>query len=194
MRCDPANPTTSTSTPPADRPLLARKPRRQAAALLAGAVTSATLFAVVGPATTAEAAGPAGWLSTVTGQVNQSVVDSAVTAGGSLYTVGYFEETATWTGTSSSITLTSGGDRDVFLARYGTNGGLLWVRTISSPDWDRVTSVSVAADGTVYVGGSVTAPATIATPGANITITPSGGGYDGFVARFDADGNAQWAR
>jgi hypothetical protein len=71
---------------------------------------------------------------------------------------------------------------DVFVARYGASGDLLWLRELDSGARDVV--LSAAPDG---AGGVFLAGITLGTLGAS-----SAGQEDVWLARFDAAGNAQW--
>ena len=85
--------------------------------------------------------------------------------------------------------LSSLGLDDMFLAKFDPEGGHLWSRSFGSTSVDRVNGIDVDADGSVYVGGFVGGAVTLAG-----TTYPALGSLDGFVARFDAAGELQWAR
>lgn len=88
---------------------------------------------------------------------------------------------------STAVAETNPSDRlDAFLARYDRTGERIWLHQFGSVEEDYIASVSVAADGTVYVGGSSFG-----------TVSPipeeiSRDGFDGFVARYDNAGSRQW--
>ncbi|WP_420638471.1 SBBP repeat-containing protein [Candidatus Poriferisocius sp.] len=142
--------------------------------------------------------------------------------------------------TSGSLVGQNQGGRDVFLARYSPEGELAWSRQFGGPENDSPLGVSVAPDGSVYVGGFTEGD--LAGPhqgsadvwlarfaadgqelwraqlggeqwdrgfdvaafngGAYITGYTAGvldpgtdlGGFDGFAARYDADGTLEWVR
>ena len=76
------------------------------------------------------------------------------------------------------------GHRDVYLARYSPDGQLRWSRQTGGPKNDSPLGVSVAPDGTIYVGGF--------TEGD--FASPNQGSADVWLARYDADGNELWRR
>lgn len=81
---------------------------------------------------------------------------------------------------------------DVFLAKFNTNGNLLW-GTYYGDERLRDIGSGVAIDtfrSSVYITGHTFNNKSIATPGAYQSIL--GGASDAFLARFDQDGKLQW--
>jgi hypothetical protein len=78
------------------------------------------------------------------------------------------------------------GGTDAFVAKYDDNGVRLWVRQFGSANDDFAFGVAVDASGNVYAAG--------ATYGSVDNTTPSAGGADMMLLRYDTDGNLQWAR
>lgn len=86
------------------------------------------------------------------------------------------------------------GGSDVFLARYDGSGRLRWSRILGGSGDDIGRSVAVCPDGSVVVAGSFESSAVF---GALLWVPlglASNGGADGFVARYDPDGNLLWVR
>ncbi len=50
---------------------------------------------------------------------------------------------------------TSAGESDAFVRKYDSAGTELWTRQFGSSGWDVAGSVSVGADGAIYVAGNV---------------------------------------
>ena len=109
--------------------------------------------------------------------------DVVVDHDGNLYVVGFYEGTASFTGSGTTgTTLRSAGGMDAFLLKYGPDGSLLWSRSIGGWSADYGWSAELGPDGDVvvsgrhgygFVAGEVAAPP-----------TSSGG----FVLRYDPDG------
>ncbi|MET4582316.1 enterochelin esterase-like enzyme [Conyzicola nivalis] len=78
---------------------------------------------------------------------------------------------------------TSAGDKDAVVAHVDASGTVLWATQFGSSGEDKGFAVAAAPNGGVYVGGTAGA----AMPGAT-----GAGGYDGWVARFDAAGAREW--
>jgi len=108
------------------------------------------------------------------------------------YVTGWFTGTATFgQGEANQTTLTSAGDRDVFLAKYNTNGLLQWVKRAGAGGASTDQGMAVAVDqlGTIYMSGFFgdrvpTASATFGQGETNQTTLTSAGGSDIFVAKF----------
>ena len=86
--------------------------------------------------------------------------------------------------TEGSLAGDNQGRRDVYLARYSPDGELRWSRLTGGPQNDSPLGVSVAPDGSIYVGG--------VTDGDYAS--PNRGSADVWLARYDADGNELWRK
>ncbi len=105
---------------------------------------------------------------------------------GNIYLTGYFHGAASF----ESITLTSQGGSDTFLAKYDSSGILIWIKQPSSVATDRGYGISTDESGNSVITGYFEKTITF----GNISLT-SGGNYpDAFIAKYDASGNALWAR
>jgi len=76
------------------------------------------------------------------------------------------------------------GGTDAFLRRYDHDGNTVWTRQFGTTASDTATAVGVSATG-VYVAGYTSG----ALPG-QVQV----GGFDAFIARYDANGSAGWTR
>ncbi|MCE3229783.1 MAG: hypothetical protein K0S32_4334 [Bacteroidetes bacterium] len=90
---------------------------------------------------------------------------------------------------NSTITLTTAGDNDIFIAKYDMGGNLIWAKREGGGKSERGMGVANDAAGNVYVCGHITD-----TSNFNGTTAPGYGGKDIFVAKYDMNGNFQWAR
>ena len=86
--------------------------------------------------------------------------------------------------TQGSLAGDNQGQRDVYLARYTPSGELRWALQTGGPMNDSPLGVSVAPDGSIYVGGFTDGDFASANQGS----------ADVWLARFDADGNELWRR
>lgn len=85
--------------------------------------------------------------------------------------------------------LTSAGQNDVYVAKFDVNGHHLWSRQFGDADPQLGRSVAVDGSGNIIVAGSM--QGSVDFGGGPLT---SAGGYDIFVAKFDADGNHLWSQ
>ncbi len=113
----------------------------------------------------------------------------ATDGNGNAYLTGFFKGTAEFDPSGSSSTLTSGGSRDVFVAKYNASIGLSWVKRMGGNDDDVGRSIESDSSGLVSLTGSFK---------GDIDLKPSSGGFgpytskgqnDIFVAGFSANGN-----
>jgi len=105
------------------------------------------------------------------------------------YVTGRFSGTATFGGT----TLVSAGDIDIFLAKYGPTGDLLWIVQAGGPYEDFGTSLDFDTAGNIYVTGAFTNTATFrSTNGATKTVTGTGSTI--FLAKYLPSGDLVWVQ
>lgn len=90
------------------------------------------------------------------------------------------------TGSLASDGSTGAGGYDMFLGKYNASGGEEWVRQLGSGGNDAGRGVAADGDGGVYVAGYTTSDLD--------NNTYLGGEYDGFVAKYDAEGRKKWTR
>lgn len=86
--------------------------------------------------------------------------------------------------TGASLGGTHAGSDDAFLAKYSASGNLLWARQLGTSGLDGGNSVSADGLGNVYIAGGTRG----SLAGNNA------GGYDAFLAKYDASGNLLWTR
>ena len=77
------------------------------------------------------------------------------------------------------------GKSDGFVAKFDGNGTRVWLRQFGSEDADYAYALAVGADGASFVTGFTYG----SLPG-----NASSGNIDGYLARFDANGNLSWIR
>ena len=111
--------------------------------------------------------------------------DVGVDAAGNAYVAGNFNGTADF----GPFTLTNVGQGDAFIVKYAPTGEVLWARSGGGPAVDEALAAAVDAAGNAYVAGSFNGTATFGA----FTVASAGGG-DLFVARYDPNGQALWAR
>jgi len=110
------------------------------------------------------AAGTLAWKKTLGGTGTDYSFGIAVGADGAVYVTGR---------TNSS----SAGGYDFFLAKYNADGALAWKKTLGGNGADYGESITVSADGAIYVTGQTNS---------------AGVGGDVLVAKYNADGTLAW--
>ncbi|MES2284136.1 MAG: SBBP repeat-containing protein [Bacteroidota bacterium] len=133
--------------------------------------------------------GPAGdfkWVRTAGGILGDYAHALACDGDGNVYITGEFEETARF----GSVTLTSNGDNDAFVAKYDTNGDLQWAKCLGGGDGsDRGLGV-LQSNGNIYITGNFQRTAYFEDGNTFIC----GGGLDLFIAKYTSEGIFQWIK
>ena len=109
----------------------------------------------------------------------------ATDADGNVIVAGAFQQTMDLGGSA----LTSAGNSDIFVAKFSANGTHQWSHSFGDLEPQTHAAVAVDQDGNVIVGGWFRG--TINFGGSNLV---SSGGFDAFLAKFDANGVHQWSR
>ncbi len=104
---------------------------------------------------------------------------------GNITVTGLFRGTARF----DTVSVTSAGLEDIFIAKYDASGNLLWVRRAGGTSGDVGLGVAVDGLGNSIITGFFQGTATFGT--INLVST---GGSDIFIAKYDAAGNVIWAR
>jgi hypothetical protein len=86
-------------------------------------------------------------------------------------------------------TLTSAGDHDIYVAKFGPNGDHLWSKRFGDADDQDGYSIAVDGSGNVIIMGAL--EGTVDFGGGALT---SAGGYDIVVAKFGSDGAHLWSK
>ncbi len=111
----------------------------------------------------------------------------ATLADGSALVTGKFSPGASFDGTVPA----SVGNDDAFLARYTPAGTLAWVRSVGGSADDTGRAVTLLEDGSAVMTGAFVFSANL---GGGITLQSTGGSFDVFLVRYDAQGGVVWAR
>ena len=112
----------------------------------------------------------------------------AIDGSANSYVTGSFDGTATFgAGEANETSLTVAGGYDMFIAKYDSNGALVWARQAGGAGEDIAWAIAVDNSGNSYVMGSYTGPATFGPGESGETILM---GSDSFIAKFSGGNNA----
>jgi hypothetical protein len=113
----------------------------------------------------------------------------------SIAVTGIFNVSATFgPGEPNETVLSSAGDSDIFIARYNSDGLLLWAKSAGGPEEDRGNAVTALFDNSTVITGYFNSWAKFGLGEPNMTILLSNGAEDIFVAQFNPDGTLKWAK
>ncbi len=114
----------------------------------------------------------------------------ALDVSGNVYVTGSFSSPVISFGT---YTLTNVGSSDVFLAKYNTNGNVLWAKSAGGISDDYGISVALDTSGNAFVTGNFYSP-NVTFDSDTLTYNGFYGTPNGFVAKYDTSGNVLWAK
>jgi hypothetical protein len=136
-------------------------------------------------------------MGVVVGQGATAGYDVAALLDGTAVVTGTFFGFARFGGgePNETMLISAGGPwTDVFFARYGSSGDLLWAEGAGGPGSDYANAITAHDDGSIYVSGSFYGETTFGLGETNETVLTSAGGWDAFVARLFPDGRLRWVR
>ncbi|GGD70817.1 hypothetical protein GCM10011514_38670 [Emticicia aquatilis] len=116
-----------------------------------------------------------------------SIIASVTDDTGNLYVLGGYNGVLTW----GTISLPTAASNESYIAKFDVSGNCLWVKRFGGVSYDIALSGS-----SIYITGYFSGTINFNTPSAagSNELTNAAGGGDIFVAKFDTDGNIQWAR
>ncbi len=136
-----------------------------------------------------DASGTLLWAKSV-GGANDDIATSIFTdVAGNIYITGY---SGSQTMTFGNTTLTSSGSWDIFLAKYDTNGGLLWAKMQGGPSDDQAKCVTTDLLGNVYIAGNF--QSNTLSFGSYTLTNPSLIADDIFIVKYNPAGTVLWAK
>jgi len=110
---------------------------------------------------------------------------------GNSYITGSFRGTVDFDPSASVNNLTSIGSSDIYVAKYDSDGNYVWAFNIGGPNGESGVDIGIDPNGDVIVSGYFNNPIDFDPSGA--TYVRSASNTDGFVAKYDSDGNFVWA-
>jgi hypothetical protein len=113
-----------------------------------------------------------------------NVILAGTTPGNGMTTTGAYQEV-------------SAGKLDAFIAKWSTNGDLLWSTLYGGSDYDRSREFALDDEGNIYMTGFTLSVNGIATPGAyQPQLMPAKAGstptFDSYLVKFSPDGELVW--
>ena len=110
---------------------------------------------------------------------------------GNVYLTGTFSSPSLAIG---SYTLTNTGNVAVFIAKYDSDGDLLWARCTGGSHGEDAAATAVDTWGNVYVAGDFSGNTIAAGPYVLVNADTTSTSYDLFLIKYDPSGNLLWAR
>jgi gliding motility-associated-like protein len=95
--------------------------------------------------------------------------------------------------TKGAYQASQNGNYDIFIAKFKSNGNLLWATYYGGEEGDEAARIALDPAGNIYITGTTSSTYGIATPGAYKSNFISNGYADAFLAKFDNYGYRKWA-
>lgn len=125
---------------------------------------------------------------------NDSPTSLFLGAGNNIYVTGYFEGAVDFDPGAGSANLTSAGGFDIFLAKYDTNGNLVYAKRMGGTSSDQGNSLAVDASGNSYITGRFVGTADFDPGAGTANLFSVSGSADIFIAKYDVNGNYVFAK
>jgi hypothetical protein len=106
-----------------------------------------------------------------------------------IYITGDFRGVVDFDPSGSTHFVTSSGIRDIFVAKYTTQGELVWANKIGGTGDDQATAITLDNNNEVFVAGYFNGSMTL----SNLKTFTSAGNTDIILARYDSDGLLKYA-
>jgi hypothetical protein len=133
------------------------------------------------------------WVKRVGGNLTDQGRSVRTDANGNLYISGNFQSTANFNSGGTGGIVTSAGNIDIYLAKYNSTGAFQWVRSMGGTAPDYGLSIGIDTTGDVYLAGEFQGNTDLNPGGPGGTLN-TGGGSEGYLAKYSGTGVFQGAR
>lgn len=121
--------------------------------------------------------------------------DIVILSDGSSVIAGHFSGTATFgKNETNQTTLTSAGNKDIFIAKYNKAGKLEWAKHAGGVRDDIAAAIDCQPDGSITITGYYGLQAIFGSGESKQTTLNSVGGSDVYVAKYTSAGYLTWAK
>ena len=126
------------------------------------------------------------WLKSFSGSKDDVARGVCLDSVSNAYVTGSFSATTSIGGQ----TLTSIGATDIFIAKFSSNGNLVWAKSFGSVSLDYAFDIDCEPEGNFIITGGFRQSMTL-LPNTTLSST---GGFDLFTAKFNTNGDCVWAK
>lgn len=136
------------------------------------------------------------WGKSFGGLSEDTVRNMVLDSQGNCYITGSFARTAIFQEGENPISLSTSEDfgySDIYVAKINALGEVLWAKSFGGPDHDYGNSITLDAQGNIFVTGIFTQTAMFNPDGDGGELT-SNGFQDLFILKLDQDGNFIWVK
>ena len=130
------------------------------------------------------------WVNTFGDIYDDKATDLTIDAQGNIYVTGSFYGTVDFDPDTSTFTLTSGSNSDIYVLKLDTGGDLIWAKSIIGA---RSQNITVNDSANVYISG-IFLDRIDFDPGIGVFNLVGQGWIDAFILKLDSNGEFIWAR
>lgn len=113
---------------------------------------------------------------------------------GNVYVCGVFQNQVNFNPSGTPVNITSNGFYDIFVAKFSSEGNLVWARGLGGSNSDHAKGLTVDADENVITTGYFSGSASFQAGSSGPISLSSVGSDDIYVHKMDANGNTLWAK
>lgn len=117
----------------------------------------------------------------------------AIDSNNSILIAGSYTNTVDFNPLGSPAAKPSVGGKDAFLAKYSSEGELIWVNTYGSSLFDLGVKVALDADDNIYFGIRFNGDIDLGDSENSVVLSPQPGGNDAALVKYDANGEYIWS-
>ena len=132
--------------------------------------------------------GTLNWVEKAGGDSFEAPNDVDAIPGGGFFVTGYYQQDCTFDPDGTPVVLNSDGNKDIFLARYNSDGSLSFAVSAGDSGVDEARGVAGVLDGTSYITGYFSETVNF---GNGVELT-SAKYQDMFVVKYDSNGDPVW--
>lgn len=137
------------------------------------------------------------WAKGMGGSGSDNAYDVAADVAGNVYVSGRFQSApADFNRGGTGGTISPAGSYDAYLTKYDASGKFMWAKAIggTKSSIEAAYGVAVGLEGTVFITGQSNGDSIDFNRGGSGGKVPLNGGYDAFLAGYDASGNFLWGK
>jgi hypothetical protein len=133
------------------------------------------------------------WAKKIESPVLITLTDMDI-ANSQVYLSGYYRDTTNFNTNGGITNLSPAGNNDGFIAKYNTNGLLVWANSIRGIDNEAVENIHVNIDGNLLVTGHYFNSIDLDPTNGNTSFVSSSGQRDLFFAQYNSSGALRWGK
>lgn len=130
------------------------------------------------------------WVSATNEAYSNSIIKDS---SGNIYVIGSFSDTVDFDPGPLTLNLISAGGPDIFVQKLDNNGNLIWAKSIGGISGDNGSSIGIDSLNNVYIVGAFSDSVDF-NPNIGQFNLISTGTVDGFISKWDSNGNFIYAK